>query len=141
MFAYDKKAAEPCKHLTKDHACNIHEQLTDKGFAGCVRYNCFGAGQRVTNELFAGKSWRDHPNEAQKMFDAYRVMHNVHEFLAMLEAARKLKLDSVQIKQVEVFQNELSPASAWTPATLAAFQSSGVFDEIRFFFRGLSDRA
>ena len=140
MFAYDKKAAEPCKHLTKDHTCNIHEQLTDKGFAGCVRYNCFGAGQRVTNELFAGKSWRDHPDVSQKMFDAYRVMHNVHEFLAMLEAARKLNLDDVQLKQVAAFETDLSPEDGWTTASLNAFQSSGIFDEIRFFFKGLGDR-
>ncbi|WP_299347155.1 hypothetical protein [uncultured Maritalea sp.] len=140
MFAYDKQAAEPCKHLDKAHSCTIHDDLDTQGFKGCIRYNCFGAGQRVFSEIFAGRSWRDHPSEAQEMFDAYRVMHNVHEFLAMLQAARKLNLDTAQISQIEAFETELNPTSPWTSATLIAFQTCGTFEEIRAFFTGLRDR-
>ncbi len=112
MFAYDKQAAEACKHLDGDHQCAIHDDLASNGFNGCIRYNCFGAGQRVFNELFNGRSWRDHPQEAQLMFDTYRVMHNVHEFLAMLQAARKLNIDEVQLRQIERFERELAPRHA-----------------------------
>lgn len=140
MFAYDKQAAKPCKHLDATHKCTIHDHLETNGFKGCVRYNCFGAGQRVFLEIFAGKSWRDHPNDAREMFDAYRVMHNVHEFLAMLQAARKLTLDGAQLRQVAAFETKLAPTTPWTSATLTAFQTSGTFEEIRHFFKGLSDR-
>lgn len=141
MFAYDKQAAEPCRHLDKSHSCTIHDDLDAQGFKGCIRYNCFGAGQRTFNEIFDRRSWRDHPDEAQEMFDAYRVMHNVHEFLAMLREVRKLKLSDVQIKQVEAFEAELAPTLPWTSDTLIAFESCGTFEEIRAFFTGLRDRA
>lgn len=140
MFGFDKQAAEPCKHLSQSNRCTIHNDLTEQGFAGCVRYNCFGAGQRVFSEVFEGRSWRNHPSEAQTMFDAYRVMHNVHEHLAMLKAARKLPIDKTQQKQIERFERDLSPKTPWTPATLTAFQRSGTFEEIKAFFMGLRDR-
>lgn len=140
MFAYDKAAAEPCNNLSDTHRCVVHDQLEAKGFTGCIRYNCFGAGQRVFNEVFSNRSWRDYPNEAQEMFDAYRVMHNVHEFLAMLRQVRHLNLDAPQLMQVEAFEAELQPTLAWTQPTLRAFQTSGTFDEIRHFFKSLRDR-
>jgi len=140
MFAYDKQAAVPCKHLDKAHSCTIHAELDQQGFKGCVRYNCFGAGQRTFKEIFDGRSWRDHPDEAQEMFDAYRAMHNVHEFLAMLREVRKLKLSEAQIRQVEAFEAELAPSRPWTSATLVAFETCGTFEEIRAFFMGLRDR-
>jgi len=140
MFAYDKQAAEPCKHLNGLHDCTIHDNLAGRGFSGCIRYNCFGAGQRVTNALFTGRSWRDHPDEAQIMFDAYRAMYKVHEFLALLQECRKLKLEPAQIAQVEAFETELKPPISWTSKTLGAFERSGTFEEIRAFFSGLGDK-
>lgn len=55
-FAFDKPAGEPCRHLATDHRCRIHDRLLDSGMPGCVAYDCFGAGQAVTQtgrtELF-----------------------------------------------------------------------------------------
>ena len=140
MFAYEKQAAEPCKHLDGQHACSIHNNLKEKGFRGCIRYNCFGAGQRVTNEIFGGRSWREHPDEAAEMFETYQAMHKVHEFLAMLKEVRKLKLDETQIGQIETFERELCPTRAWTARDLIAFSTCGTFEEIRHFFKGLGDK-
>ncbi len=140
MFAYDKQAAEPCKHLDSQHACSIHDNLKEQGFPGCVRYNCFGAGQRVTNEIFEGRSWRDQPDEAQEMFDTYRSMHRVHEFLALLQEARKLDLDATQISQAETFRQQLSPVEPWTATAFAEFARGSVFDDVRNFFKSLSDK-
>jgi hypothetical protein len=47
-FAFDKAAGERCRHLAVDHRCHIHEELYDVGMRGCVAYDCFGAGQAVT---------------------------------------------------------------------------------------------
>ena len=47
-FAFDKPAGEPCRHLAADHGCRIHDRLLDSGMRGCVAYDCFGAGQAVT---------------------------------------------------------------------------------------------
>jgi hypothetical protein len=47
-FAFDKEAGEPCRHLAGDHRCRIHASLLEQGMRGCVAYDCFGAGQTVT---------------------------------------------------------------------------------------------
>jgi len=50
-FAFDKAAGEPCRHLVGEHRCRIHDRLLDDGMRGCVAYDCFGAGQAVTQTL------------------------------------------------------------------------------------------
>jgi hypothetical protein len=47
-FAFDKPAGEACHHLATDHRCGIHDRLLESGMRGCVAYDCFGAGQAVT---------------------------------------------------------------------------------------------
>lgn len=46
-FAHDKPAGEPCRHLS-GHLCRLHKDLIAKGYPGCARYDCLGAGQRAT---------------------------------------------------------------------------------------------
>lgn len=47
-FAFDKPAGTPCRHLAADARCSIHDRLGESGMRGCVAYDCFGAGQSVT---------------------------------------------------------------------------------------------
>jgi pentapeptide repeat protein len=47
-FAFDKPAGTRCRHLATDASCGIHERLRESGMRGCVAYDCFGAGQSVT---------------------------------------------------------------------------------------------
>ncbi|WP_066369707.1 pentapeptide repeat-containing protein [Herbidospora mongoliensis] len=49
-FAVDKPAGKPCVNLTGDYRCRIHDRLRESGYQGCVTFECFGAGQRVTQE-------------------------------------------------------------------------------------------
>ncbi|MEU4238062.1 pentapeptide repeat-containing protein [Actinoplanes sp. NPDC026619] len=49
-FAINKPAGKACPNLLGDHRCGIHERLDQKGFHGCVVFDCFGAGQRITQE-------------------------------------------------------------------------------------------
>lgn len=58
-FAVDKEAGEPCSHLQKDFRCGIHRRLRPAGFPGCTVYECFGAGQKVSQGVYAGQDWRD----------------------------------------------------------------------------------
>lgn len=90
-FAIDKPAGLPCPHLD-GHACSIHNQLKSEGFTGCIRYDCLGAGQRVSQELFPGQSWRDDPELARPMIDAFARMREVQRTLELLDAAGRLDL-------------------------------------------------
>jgi Pentapeptide repeats (8 copies) len=80
-FALDKPAGSPCRHLGSDYRCGIHRQLRPAGFAGCATFDCFGAGQQVSQHTFQGRSWRDDPELAGEMFAAFDVMRHLHELL------------------------------------------------------------
>ena len=86
-FGFDKPAHTPCAHLTEDTRCAIHKRLRERGFPACVTFDCYGAGQRVTQELFGGKSWRSAPELASRMFSAYSTYRALHELMALLEVA------------------------------------------------------
>jgi uncharacterized protein YjbI with pentapeptide repeats len=87
-FAATKDAGTPCRNLLADHRCGIHDQLRQKGYPGCTVYDCFGAGQRVSQTVFGGNDWRT--GERQKMFAVFPVVRQLHELLWYLAEARRL---------------------------------------------------
>jgi uncharacterized protein YjbI with pentapeptide repeats len=89
-FAIDKPAGHPCPHLQADFRCGIHKDLRRNGFPGCAVYDCFGAGQQVSQVTFAGRDWRQDPPTAGRMFAAFAVMRQLHELLWFLTAALAL---------------------------------------------------
>ena len=60
-FAIDKPAGVACPNLADDFRCGIHAQLRDRGFPGCTVFDCFGAGQHITQGTFGGRTWRESP--------------------------------------------------------------------------------
>jgi uncharacterized protein YjbI with pentapeptide repeats len=42
-------------------------------------FDCFGAGQQVTQVTFEGRNWRTDPEIAPAMFAAFAVMRSLHE--------------------------------------------------------------
>lgn len=90
-FAIDKRAGEACPHLAADFRCGIHRRLRQEGFPGCAAYDCFGAGQQVSQVTFAGRDWRRDPRTAQEMFEAFGIMRQLHELLWYLAEALTLE--------------------------------------------------
>ncbi|MET7457396.1 pentapeptide repeat-containing protein [Streptomyces sp. NPDC005574] len=87
-FAFGKEAGTPCRNLQDDHRCGIHTKLRQKGFAGCTVYDCFGAGQKVSQVTFGGQDWRTGPPErAGRMFEVFPVVRHLHELLRHLTEA------------------------------------------------------
>jgi uncharacterized protein YjbI with pentapeptide repeats len=89
-FAIDKAAGVPCPHLRGDLRCGIHSRLRPDGFPGCDVYDCFGAGQQVSQVTFGGRDWRAAPETATQMFAALPVMRQLHELLWCLAEAQSL---------------------------------------------------
>ncbi len=78
-FAVNKPADRPCANLTADHRCGIHSRLRESGFQGCTVFDCYGAGQRLTQraDLAPGP----------EMFAVFRVTRQLHELLWLLTEA------------------------------------------------------
>ena len=92
-FGFDKPAETPCRHLCADHRCGIHDGLVERGFAGCVAFDCFGAGQRLTAlalARFGSTDWRARPDVARWLFAAYPRVREAQEWLARLNLAAGL---------------------------------------------------
>ncbi|WP_432062524.1 pentapeptide repeat-containing protein [Streptomyces sp. S1] len=86
-FAVDKSSGEPCRNLREDFRCGIHTRLRPSGFQGCTVYDCFGAGQRVSQVTFGGVSWREAPETARRMYEVFPVVRGLHELLRYLTEA------------------------------------------------------
>lgn len=89
-FAIDKAAGQPCPHLRPDFRCGVHATLRQRGFPGCTVYDCFGAGQKVSQLTFAGRDWRQAPGSARQMFDVFPIMRQLQELLWYLNEALTL---------------------------------------------------
>ena len=89
-FAIDKPAGQPCPHLRTDFRCEIHAHLEERGFGGCVAFDCHGAGQKVTQRTFGGRDWQESPEIAPQMFGAFMIMRKLHEHLMYLDQALEL---------------------------------------------------
>ncbi|MFD1656758.1 pentapeptide repeat-containing protein [Streptomyces caeni] len=90
-FAIDKDAGTPCPNLRDGFRCGVHNELRPRGFPGCTVYDCFGAGQKVSQVTFAGRDWRSGGREhARRMFDVFPVVRQLHELLWYLAEALTL---------------------------------------------------
>jgi hypothetical protein len=114
-FAIDKPSGTPCLNLLTDDRCRIHSELRANGFPGCVTFDCFGAGQHVSQGTFAGVSWRE--ERAAEMFAAFEVMRQLHELLWYLaDVRRRMPGENEAIS----LQDEIERLSGSSAATLSA---------------------
>lgn len=86
-FGADKAGGVPCHHLRDDDRCEIHADLPELGWPSCVTFDCFGAGQQVTQVTYAGASWRDASGEGElgEMAAVLSALRRVHEMLLHLD--------------------------------------------------------
>ncbi|MEV7036143.1 pentapeptide repeat-containing protein [Streptomyces sp. NPDC093272] len=120
-FAVDKPAGSPCRNLGGDHRCTIHTDLRRSGFTGCTVYDCFGAGQRISQVTFGGQDWRTgSPEDARRMFDAFPVVRQLHELLWYLTEALELPAARPVHAELRRLLKATGDLALGTPAELAA---------------------
>lgn len=135
-FAIDKPARTPCRNLQQDFRCGIHTELRDRGFPGCTVYDCFGAGQHVSQSTFGGNDWRRFPDTADAMFEAFGVMQQLHELLWYLTEAAALAPDTEAPQLIA----ETERLAAGTAAELAALDVAEHRDRVNTVLLHTSER-
>lgn len=110
-FAVDKPAGTPCKNLDSDFSCTVHDRLRPRGFRGCTVFDCFGAGQNVSQNLFEGRSWKAEPEKARDMFPTFQVARQLHEMLWYLAEAACKTWDPDTSRQVNDLRSEITTAT------------------------------
>jgi hypothetical protein len=136
-FAIDKAAAEICPNLGTSGKCAVFEDRERLGFAGCITYDCHGAGQVITQTVFRGRSWREDAGLAPRMGAALSVLRRIHEQLLLLQTATRLPLTLSEKERLSKLRESLLPVSEWTEAALEAFPIDASVREIRAFLAGL----
>jgi hypothetical protein len=134
-FAVDKPAGLPCPNLSACHRCAVHGRRVHLGLAGCVKYDCLGAGQRVT-ALFGQHSWRHDAETKRRMLDAFRALRRVHELVELLRAAERLPLPPDRSAELQRVMASLD--RAWTEEQLAAFERGDEAARVLAFLRSLA---
>ncbi|MFD6923303.1 pentapeptide repeat-containing protein [Streptomyces sp. NPDC059944] len=120
-FAIDKDAGKPCRNLAGDFRCGIHTRLRETGFTGCTVYDCFGAGQRVSQETYGGVDWRSgSARRAREMFDVFPVVRQLHELLWYLNEALALPAARPVHADVRRVLDRTEELARLTPDELAA---------------------
>jgi uncharacterized protein YjbI with pentapeptide repeats len=125
-FAVDKAAGKPCHNLRDDHRCGIHDRLRKTGFTGCTVYDCFGAGQKVSQVTFAGQDWRTGSREhARQMIDVFPVVRQLHELLWYLTEALTLPAARPLHADLRRLLERTEELTRQTPEELAALDVAG----------------
>lgn len=138
-FGFDKAGGEACRHLG-GHLCTIHTDLAAQGFSGCQRYDCLGAGQRVVQEVFAGRSWRADVALLGPMETAFAAMRRFHEDHTMLAAAARLPLTEGEAALRADLLAAVNVDAPQTQESLAAYQAGPHPRAVRDFIAGLKSR-
>ncbi len=125
-FAIDKPAATPCPNLREDFGCGIHAELRPRGMPGCTAYDCFGAGQQVSQVTFEGVDWRSAPTTAAQMYAVFPVMRELHEFLWYLRESASLVTDGPVQGEVLALTREVEALTAAPPDTVSGADLPGL---------------
>jgi hypothetical protein len=130
-FAFDKDAGDPCTNLDEADGCRIHPHLRERGFSGCTVFDCSGAGQKVSQHTFAGRSWRDDAETQRSMFATFPIVRRLHDLLRYLdEAITLVRRTDDETRCVTAFERVRS-LSDGTPGELATLDVDAEYDHAR----------
>jgi uncharacterized protein YjbI with pentapeptide repeats len=134
-FAIDKPAGHACPNLGADFRCGIHDRLRQRGFPGCAAFDCFGAGQKVSQVTFGGRDWRQHPQAADQMFKAFAVMRQLHQLLWYLTQALALRPS----RQLRDALDDTERLTRSDPSTLLRLDMAAHWREVDTLLQGASE--
>jgi len=112
-FGVDKPGGRACLNLLDDDRCGIHATLRGDGWPGCTVFECFGAGQQVSQVTYSGVSWREQDNLAE-MGAVLSVMRQLHEMLVHLAEVDRRSPDPA----VAAVRGEIEALTAADPESL-----------------------
>ena len=138
-FAIDKPAASPCPNMADDFSCTIHQRLRPRGFRGCTVFDCFGAGQVVSQHTFAGTSWTQDPSSKSPMFAVFKVVRQLHEMLWYLDEARQRTFDPDLVLTAEHLSERIAAAAQGDASTVLATDVETLHGEVRALLMEVSE--
>lgn len=97
-FPENKEAGIACKHLQSDFQCDMHKTLFQKNMKGCLAYECFGAGQKVTQMYGLDCTWQANSGQSKNIYQTFLLVFQLHQMLWYLIQASTIA-NSLELKQ------------------------------------------
>ena len=134
-FGVDKAGGVPCHNLAGDGRCGIHDRLRATGWPGCDIFECFGAGQLVTQQTYGGASWRD--------------VDDLGEMAAVLSATRMLQEFRWHLREAAAIdpgsgaaelESEIAGLTVGTPVDILSIDIDDLHDRVGDVLRQVSGK-
>ncbi|WP_392486043.1 pentapeptide repeat-containing protein [Haloimpatiens sp. FM7315] len=87
-FPENKNAGNPCSKLQNNYRCKIHDELEKRNMKGCIGYDCFGAGQHVTQCIYKKETWQTLKEQSKEIFDVFIIIYQLYQIRYFLEEAK-----------------------------------------------------
>lgn len=116
-FPANKDAGVPCRHLMENFRCDTHATLASKGLKGCLAYDCFGAGQKVTQDFYPG-DWKSCPEKANEIFNVFHIVFQLHQIEWYLLGALAWGTDQKTKSEIDALIRETEQILEQTPTEL-----------------------
>ena len=134
-FGADKAGGTPCRNLAEDDRCTIHADLNETGWRGCTIFECFGAGQQVSQVTYAGHSWRDAQVNRAEMAAVFSALRVIHEMLFHLEEALERQPNDDAVHRA---RTHLERIQEGTPEEILAVDLDEIVEEVGEVLRRIS---
>lgn len=105
-FPKDKPPGKPCEHLREDFRCGIHASLLKHKLKGCMAYECFGAGQLVTQVTYQGDNWRNNPDLAEEIYAVFLRVRQLHQILWYLLESSMIAIKASLAEEIDALIEE-----------------------------------
>lgn len=137
-FPENKVAGKPCIKLKNDYYCKIHNELEKRNMKGCMSYDCFGAGQHVTQCIYKGETWQTSKEHSQEIFDVFIITFQLYQIRYFLEesilviSAKELRND------IEKLINEDETICNSTPQNIINFDIKSYRNRVNSILKQVS---
>lgn len=113
-FPSNKLAGVTCRHLTENFHCDIHQKLGELNMKGCLNYDCFGAGQKVSRSIYQNIDWMKNPDMAEEIFEVFLKVTQLHQILWYLIQATTICEDGKLAAEIEKLISENEKMTSMT---------------------------
>lgn len=134
-FPENKPSGKPCINLQKDFRCKIHGELEKRKMKGCIGYDCFGAGQQVTQSIYFGQTWQNLPDKAKEIFDVFIIVFQLYQI-------RYFLLESISIIPAQVLQDDIKVLIEenericnWEPQNIIIYDMENYRDRVNILLK------
>lgn len=100
-FPENKESGIPCKYLNSNFQCDIHSKLIEMKMKGCIAYDCFGSGQKVTKDIFPTINWKTNKDKSKEIFETFLVVFQLHQMEWYLLESMALVKDKYLLDSIE----------------------------------------